>query len=107
MPIPRLQLPIQAATETAHAHGVPTDRCDILQDGHTLVLRLAETLVARVVTETDGPRQGLAWFARENSVAQHLTLHHAPIIPLHPDLCPALFARGHIFCGFIVTVSKT
>lgn len=81
-------LPIRAATETARAHGITPDRCDILQNGSTLVLRLTETLVARVVQDVDGPRQGTAWFARENAIAQHLTQHGAPVIPLHPDLPP-------------------
>ncbi|HEY8961019.1 MAG TPA: aminoglycoside phosphotransferase family protein [Luteolibacter sp.] len=88
MPPSRLELPIRAATETASAHGVTPDRCDILQDGHTLVLRLSESLVARVVTDVDGPRQGTEWFARENAVARHLTERGAPVIPLHPDLPP-------------------
>lgn len=83
-----LTLPIHAATETALAHGIKPDRCDILQDGNTLVLRLTETLVARVVQDVDGPRQGTAWFARENAIAQHLTQQGAPVIPLHPDLPP-------------------
>jgi aminoglycoside/choline kinase family phosphotransferase len=81
-------LPIRAATEAAIAHGITPDRCDILQNSSTLVLRLTETLVARVVQDRDGPRQGTEWFARENSIAQHLTRHGAPTIPLHPDLPP-------------------
>ncbi len=83
-----LRLPIRAAIETAAAHGITSDRCDILQDGSTLVLRLTETLVARVVQDREGPRQGTEWFARENAIAQHLTRHGAPVIPLHPDLPP-------------------
>lgn len=83
-----LQLPIRAATETAIAHGITPDRCDILQNGNTLVLRLSETLVARVVQDLSGPRQGTAWFERENAVASHLTQQGAPVIPLHPDLPP-------------------
>jgi hypothetical protein len=83
-----LDLPIRAATETAMIHGITPDRCDILQNGSTLVLRLTETLVARVVTDLDGPRQGTDWFARENAVALHLTKLGAPVIPLHPDLPP-------------------
>src|SRR6478735_12183521 len=82
------KLPTRAAIETAAAHGITADRCDILQDGSTLVLRLTETLVARVVQDRDGPRQGTEWFARENAIAQHLTQHGAPVIPLHPDLPP-------------------
>ncbi|RYF11760.1 MAG: hypothetical protein EOO40_02665, partial [Deltaproteobacteria bacterium] len=62
--------------------------CDILQNGSTLVLRLTETLVARVVTDIDGPRQGTGWFERENSVAKHLAESGAPVIPLHPEIPP-------------------
>lgn len=83
-----LDLPIRAATETAVAHGITPDRCDILQNGSTLVLRLTDTLVARVVTDVDGPRQGTGWFERENAVAQHLAENGAPVIPLHPDIPP-------------------
>ena len=86
--MPATDLPIRAATETAIAHGIVPDRCEILQDGNTLVLRLTETLVARVVQDRDGPRQGTAWFARENSVAQHLAKNGAPVIPMHPDIPP-------------------
>ena len=77
---------IKAAVAVANRYGVVPDRCQILQDGHTLVVRLTETLVARVVTDIYGPRQGLDWFERETAVAAHLTLHHAPVIPLHPDI---------------------
>ncbi len=86
--MPSTDLPIRAATEIAIAHGIIPDRCDILQNGSTLVLRLTETLVARVVQDRDGPRQGTEWFARENAIAQHLTQLGAPVIPLHPDLPP-------------------
>lgn len=79
-------LPIRAASEIALAHGITPDRCEVLQNGSTLVLRLTETLVARVVQDRDGPRQGTEWFERENAVALHLTQHGAPVIPLHPDL---------------------
>ena len=81
-------LPIRAATETAIAHGITPDRCDILQNSSTLVLRFTETLVARVVQDTSGPRQGTEWFARENAIARHLTENGAPVIPLHSDLPP-------------------
>ncbi len=81
-------LPLRAAIETAIAHGITPDRCDILQNSSTLVLRLTKTLVARVVQDTAGPRQGTEWFARENAIAQHLTQHGAPTIPLHPDVPP-------------------
>jgi len=86
--MPALDLPIRAATETAIAHGITPDRCEILQNGSTLVLRLTETLVARVVTDLDGPRRGSEWFSRENAVAQYLARHGAPVIPLYPELPP-------------------
>ena len=89
----RLDLPIRAAKETAERYGVVTDRCEILQDGNTLVLRLSESLVARVVTDRDGPRQGDGWFARENAVAEHLARAGAPVIPLHPGLPPGPHER--------------
>lgn len=79
---------LRAATETVLAHGITPDRCEILQNSSTLVVRLTETLVARVVQDVEGPRQGTAWFARENDMAAHLTRHGAPVIPLHPDLPP-------------------
>lgn len=78
--------PIQAAETVARRHGVMPDRREILQDGHTMVVRLTESLVARIVTDVDGPRQGTAWFARETAIAAHLSRHRAPVIPLHPSL---------------------
>ncbi|MES2921487.1 MAG: phosphotransferase [Verrucomicrobiota bacterium] len=102
-----LQLPIRAATETAIAHGITPDRCEILQNGNTLVLRLTETLVARVVTDLGGPRQGSGWFERENAVAQHLARHEAPVIPLHPELPPGPYEHlGHTlnFWQFVTTI---
>jgi hypothetical protein len=87
VPIPdHLQLPLRAAVEVAGRYGVEVDRAEVLQDGHTLVVRLSESLVARVVTDREGPRQGTAWFAREMVVARHLTEHRAPVIPLHAEL---------------------
>ncbi len=86
--MPSLDPPIRAATETAIAHGITPDRCEVLQNGNTLVLRLTQTLVARVVTDLDGPRQGTGWFERENAVARHLARRGAPVIPLHPELPP-------------------
>jgi hypothetical protein len=84
----RLELPLRAARETIGRHGLAADRCELLQDGHTLVVRLGETLVARIVTDREGPRQGSEWFVRENAVALHLARNGAPVIPLHPDLPP-------------------
>jgi hypothetical protein len=75
-----LAIPIRAAREVAMAHGVMPDRCEILQNGSTLVLRLGESLVARVIRHVDGPRQGSEWFVRENAVAQYLARQGAPVI---------------------------
>ncbi len=86
--MPSTELPTRAAIEMAIAHGITPDRCEVLQNSSTLVLRLTETLVARVVQDVDGPRQGTEWFARENAIAQHLTEHGAPVIPLHPGMPP-------------------
>jgi hypothetical protein len=86
----------QAAIDVAIAHGLSPDRCDILQNGNTLVLRLSETLVARVVQDRDGPRQGSDWFGREIAVAVHLAQRGAPVIPVHPDLPPGPYeSRGY------------
>lgn len=96
LPPPELELPIRAAVETAMAQGVTPDRCGILQNGSTLVLRLTESLVARVVTDREGPRQGGAWFEREIAVARHLAERGAPVIPLHPHMPPG----PHLHLGY-------
>ncbi|MDB6133138.1 MAG: hypothetical protein JWM59_1381 [Verrucomicrobiales bacterium] len=83
-----LEPPIRAAVEVAAAHGVTADRWGILQNGNTLVLRLTESLVARVVTDLEGPRQGGGWFQREIAVARHLAERGAPVIPVHPLMPP-------------------
>ncbi|MBK1883279.1 aminoglycoside phosphotransferase family protein [Luteolibacter pohnpeiensis] len=79
---------IHAATEIAISHGIVPDRSDVLQNGNTVVVRLTETLVARIVADVDGPRQGTSWFERENAIAQHLAVLGAPVIPMHPELPP-------------------
>lgn len=88
-----LEVPIRAACETAAAHGISPDRHEILQNGNTLVLRLTETLVARVVTDLGGPRQGTEWLARENAVACHLAGMGAPVIPMHQAIPPGPHER--------------
>lgn len=87
---------ILAASNCARKYGIQPDRCEILQDAHTIVVRLTESLVARIVTDTTGPRQGTTWFSRETAMAAHLTRHHAPVIPLHPDIPPI----AHLHDGF-------
>lgn len=102
-----LELPIRAVMETASAQGMMPDRCEILQNGNTLVLRLTETLVARVVTDRDGPRQGTGWFERENAVAMHLACHGAPVIPVHPEIPPGPYEHlGHAlnFWQFVTAI---
>lgn len=102
-----LDLPIRAAKETALAHGVTADRCEILQNGSTLVLRLTETLVARVVQDVEGPRQGMDWFGREIAVARHLAERGAPVIPVHPELPPGPYERFGYPLNFWQYVTKT
>lgn len=84
---------VQAVHEVLADYGIKADRCGVLQDGSTLVLRLTETLVVRVVQDASGPRTGVDWFARENAVVDHLTRTGAPVIPLHPDLPPGPHER--------------
>lgn len=87
---------IRAAQEVALHHGMTPDRCDILQDAHTVVVRLTDDLVARIVTDTTGPRSGTTWLQRETAIAAHLTQQGAPIIPLHPNLPPV----AHLHQGY-------
>jgi hypothetical protein len=87
---------ILAASSCARKFGIQPDRCEVLQDAHTIVVRLTESLVARIVTDTSGPRQGTTWFSRETAMAAHLTRHDAPVIPLHPDI-PSI---AHLHDGF-------
>ena len=105
-PTAPIHLAIRAATEIAIQHGIVPDRCDILQNSSTLVIRLTETLVARVVTDVDGPRQGTDWFKRENDVAQHLTARGAPVIPLHPEIPPGPYEYFGYALNFWKYVSR-
>ncbi len=93
-PATRLALAQQAAHAVLTAHEVGWDRCEVLQNGATVVLRLSETLVARVVPDGSGARSGNAWFARETAMARHLTACQAPVIPLHAGL-PQVPHRAH------------
>ena len=91
-----LSQPLQAATEVLQAHGITPDRYDVLQDGNTLVVRLTETIVARIVQDLTGPRATTEWFEREIALAQHLTSRGAPVIPLHS----ALPVGPHLHLGY-------
>lgn len=83
-----LETPLQAAMEVAERFGVRTDRREIIQAANTLVVRLTEDLVARVLIDQDGHRQGGEWFQREIVIARHLAERGAPVIPLHPGIDP-------------------
>ena len=96
MTVNHLSRPLQAVTEVLQAHGITPDRYDVLQDGNTLVVRLTETIVARVVQDLTGPRATTEWFEREIALAQHLTSCGAPVIPLHF----ALPAGPHLHRGY-------
>lgn len=98
--------PALAAWETALSHGITPDRYEVLQDGNTLVVRLTETLVVRVLQDLTGPRAGADWFARETAIAAHLTQAVAPVIPLHPDLPhgPHVLHGHPLNCWEFVTV---
>lgn len=97
---------LRAAVTTAAAHGVTADRCEILQDRSTLVVRLTDSLVARVVQDKDGPRQGDAWFARENAVAMFLASLGAPVIPLHSELPPGPYETDGFTLNFWQFVTR-
>jgi thiamine kinase-like enzyme len=104
-----LEIPLRAAREVAMAHGVMPDRCEILQNGSTLVLRLGDSLVVRVIRDVDGPRQGSEWFVRENAVAQYLARQGAPVIPMHSELPPGPHVHlGHTlnFWQFVSVTNK-
>ncbi|MES2475543.1 MAG: aminoglycoside phosphotransferase family protein [Verrucomicrobiota bacterium] len=108
--MPDTALPILAAQEVAATAGALIDRYDILQNGSTLVVRLSETLVARVVTDTGGARDGTAWFERETKLASHLAAHGAPVIPPHPELPPGPYLQRGFpinFWQFVTRVDAT
>lgn len=83
-----LETPLQAAIEVAERSGIRADRREIIQAANTLVVRLTEDLVARVLIDQDGHRQGGEWFKREIVIARHLAERGAPVIPLHPEIDP-------------------
>ena len=98
---------IRAACALVRELGQEPDRCEVLQDGSTLVLRLGASLVARVVQDTSGPRRGLDWFLRENAVAIFLAGRGAPVIPLHPVIPPGPHEREGFPMNFWSFVEKT
>lgn len=92
--------PIHAAESIAIRHGILPDRRDVLQAAHTWVVRLTDTLVARIVNDPEGPRAGMEWFARETSLARYLTSQQAPIIPLHTALPPIAYEEDGFAINF-------
>jgi hypothetical protein len=98
---------ILAASSCARTYGIQPDRCEVLQDAHTVVVRLTETLVARIVTDVTGPRQGTTWFSRETAMAAHLTRHRAPVVPLHPDIPPIAHMQDGFAMNFWQFVTAT
>lgn len=84
----RIEMPSRAAMEVAERFGIRADRREIIQAANTLVVRLTEDLVARVLIDQDGHRQGGEWFQREIVIARHLAEREAPVIPLHSGIDP-------------------
>jgi hypothetical protein len=91
-----------AVVEMAGRLGAVVDRRDVIQAANTLVVRLSEDLVGRVVVDRSGPRQGLGWFERETAIARHLATCGAPVIPLHGEIDPG----PHEHHGFAVNFWK-
>ena len=92
---------IEAAVAALKEHGLASDRCEILQNGSTLVLRLREDLVARVIHDAgEGARAGVEWFARENSLAAHLVAAGAPVIAPHPAMPSQPMVRAGLPMSF-------
>jgi thiamine kinase-like enzyme len=75
-------------------------RSEILQDGATLVVRLTDTLVARVLKHSSSPRNSTKWFQKETDIARFLTKVGAPIIPLHKDIEPIAFDIDGVIVNF-------
>src|SRR5690606_36857029 len=95
-----LDEPLRAAEDVARRAGIGPDRGEVLQDGHTLVVQLTEDLVARVVTDREGPRQGAAWFEREIAVAKFLAERGAPMVPVHTAIDPGPHEHGGYVMNF-------
>ncbi len=97
---------VRAARAVLAGHGVPVDREDLLQVGSTVVVRLSDSVVARVVVDVNGPRQGTDWLAREIAVVEHLCRRGAPVIPLHAGLPPGPHVCGGMPMSFWQYVRK-
>lgn len=102
-----VEMPLEAAVGIAREHGIFPDRREILQQGSTLVVRLTDSLVVRVVVDVEGPRQGLEWFGREIAVAGFLAERGAPVIPVHPDLPPGPYERDGYVLNFWKFVTRS
>lgn len=101
------QRAVRAACGVLAAHGVLVDRTELLQVGSTVVVRLSDSVVARVVVDCGGPRQGTGWLAREIAVVGHLCGRGAPVIPLHGGLPAGPHVRDGMPMSFWQYVQKS
>lgn len=101
------QRAVRAACGVLAAHGVLFDREELLQVGSTVVVRLSDSVVARVVVDGEGPRQGTGWLAREIAVVGHLCGRGAPVIPLHGGLPAGPHVRDGMPMSFWQYVQKS
>lgn len=98
----RTQAAIHSVQELLQERKILQDRCEILQEASTLVLRLSEDLVGRVILDEDGPREGTHFFERETQVAEYLANHGAPVVGIHSEMPPGPFVQN----GFVMNFWK-
>lgn len=99
---PRTQAAIESVQQLLAIKDLPSDRCEILQEASTLVLRLSEDLVGRVILDEDGPRTGSDFFDRETKVAEFLAIQGAPVVGVHDLLPPGPYEVN----GFVMNFWK-
>lgn len=96
----RTQQAISSVQKLLSSHGIASDRCEILQEASTLVLRLSKDLVGRVILDEEGPRVGSDFFHRETEVAEFLATHGAPVVGMHPQLAPGPYVVDDFVMNF-------
>lgn len=101
------QRAVRAARDVLAAHEVLFDREELLQVGSTVVVRLSDSVVARVVVDGEGVRQGTGWLATEIEVVEHLCGRGAPVIPLHGGLPAGPHVRDGMPMSFWQYVRKS